>query len=231
MIRTLFTGLGLAALLAAPVSADTGATSVQGLWRYTGLTSSQGKDMPLTGIFLLADGKFLQQAVFDGEPYSAQVSMAHSGIFESAQGGIHLVADQTLSLAPAGEAALSDAGRTEHDLAVTLDGEHLKLVFGSGTVQTLDRIGGASSADIYRLEKGMLAFADGYFVLVSGDGNTAVTGYGTYEQDGAQLQLEVIRWTEGAQGLAQNLRDVTLSARFDGNQLVLADGRTFTVAR
>ncbi|MBN7795585.1 hypothetical protein [Parahaliea mediterranea] len=222
--------IGLAFLPAAS-QADKAVGPVEGLWNYTGLTSSSGVDMPLTGIFLLADGKFLQQAVFhDGGPAPKQ-AMAHTGTYTATDKGIELQAGQTLSLAPAGGQALADAGATTHALDVTREGDAMTLVFGSGTVQTLEKIGDADEADIYPLENGMLAFTGGYFILVDGNAERAVTGYGTYRQEGGQLLLEVIRWAESAEGLAQNLRDVTLTARFDGQRLVLADGRIFEVQR
>lgn len=223
-------GIASAALVFTSLSlAAESSPEVAGLWRYTGLVASSGQDLPLTGIFLFADGKFLQQAVFDGEPYAQQGAMAHSGTYTPDKEGVDLFAGQTLSLAPGGDKPLTNAGITEHDLTATTDGQSLTLVFGSGTVQTFDLIGRAEDARVYTLAKGMLAFAEDYFVLVTGDGDTAVTGYGAYRQDGERLWLDVIRWSEGANGLVQNLRDVTLSARFDGSALVLADGRTFPV--
>lgn len=210
--------------------AEEASAPVQGLWKYTGLTSSSGVDMPLTGIFLLADGQFLQQAVFDKAPHAGQ-AMAHSGSYSTTDKGIQLRAGQTLSLAPAGEPALSDAGATTHELDVSREGDAMTLVFGSGTVQTLEKLGEAGEADIYPLANGMLAFSDGYFVLVDGNAERAVSGYGAYQQTDGHLLLEVIRWSESAQGLAQNLQNVTLAASFDGEQLLLADGRSFPVVK
>lgn len=229
-VPTLLKGAAIGGLLLLSGEANAGEAQVEGLWKYTGLTSSSGQDMPLTGIFLMSEGKFLQQAVFNGEPYAEQRAMAHSGSYAPTADGVQLQAGQTLSLFPGGEEPLSDMGATEHDLDVTREGDAMTLVFGSGTVQTLERVGDAAGADIYTLDKGMLAFVEGYFVLVNGDGETAVSGYGSYRQEGSQLFLDVIRWSEGVKGLAQNLRDVTLTARFDGQVLVLADGRRFPVA-
>lgn len=229
--KILLGGVASLLLLAGTSHAGGDTGPVEGLWKYTGLTSSSGKDMPLTGVFLMAEGKFLQQAVFNGEPYAHQQSMAHTGTYKATEKGVKLTAGQTLGLAPAGDTSLSDAGVTEHDLDVSRDGEEMTLVFGSGTVQNLEKMGDATKADIYPLENGMLAFADGYFVLVNGNEQSAVTGYGTYRQEGKRMFLEVIRWSEGVEGLAQNLRDVSLTASFDGNALKLADGRVFPVKR
>ncbi|MFV0277374.1 MAG: hypothetical protein ACK5HY_09350 [Parahaliea sp.] len=221
----------LSMLLPAASQAQDASGPVEGLWKYTGLVSSSGDDMPLTGIFLLSEGKFLQQAVFDGEPFGDQRAMAHSGTYRKTENGVQLKAGQTLGLAPMDEESLSDAGVTEHELDVAREGQNMTLVFGSGTVQTLEKLSDASGAEIYALEKGMLAFADGYFIVVNGDGDRAVTGYGRYRREGERWLLDVVRWSEAAGALAQNLRDVTLSARFDGKTLMLADGRSFPVKR
>ncbi|MEQ9462492.1 MAG: hypothetical protein RJQ10_02430 [Haliea sp.] len=217
------------ALLAAPLlaRAETSMQQVEGLWAYTGLTSSGGKSMPLTGVFLFKDGSFIQQAVFNGEPYYKQSAMAHSGPYSAIEGGVHLVAQQTLSLSPADP--LASHGVTEHDLVVTRDDDGLTLVFGSGTVQTLRRIGAAADAKIVQLEHGMLAMVDGHFIVVSGDDSYAVTGYGRYRQQGERYFIEVIRWaeTDGAETISA--RDAVITATFDGQTLRLPGGRVLKV--
>jgi hypothetical protein len=76
--------LGLHATLASvAVQADTLASQVDGLWSYTGLATSTGTEMPLTGIFLFKDGVFLQQSIFDSEPFSAAGAMAHAGPYSA----------------------------------------------------------------------------------------------------------------------------------------------------
>ncbi len=57
-----------------------------------------------------------------------------------------------------------------------------------------------------------------------------MTGYGTYDREGSDLQLNVIRWSEADASGATNLKDTTLQATFDGEVLALADGRRFEVA-
>ncbi|MEQ9395741.1 hypothetical protein [Haliea sp.] len=228
--RTLGTACMMLALLATPLlsRAETSMQQVEGLWAYTGLTSSGGKSMPLTGIFLFKDGSFIQQAVFNGEPYFKQSAMAHSGPYSAIEGGVHLVAEQTLSLSPANP--LSSNGVTEHDLAVTRDDDGLTLVFGSGTVQTLRRIGDAADAKIVALEHGMLALVDEHFLVVSGDDSYAVTGYGRYRQQGDRYFIEVIRWaeTDGAETISA--RDAVISATYDGKTLRLPGGRVLKVS-
>nr|WP_181728457.1 hypothetical protein [Vibrio vulnificus]ARJ33728.1 hypothetical protein [Vibrio vulnificus] len=231
--RALLGAAAAMSLVLAPglAQAEKATGPVEGLWKYTGLTSSSGVDMPLTGIFLLADGYFLQQAVFNGEPVSMQQAMAHSGTYSTTPKGINLEADQTLGFAPKQQPALSDAGATQHELSVTREGDSMQLVFGSGTVQGLAKLGDANDAEVFRLENGMLAFADGYFVLVDGGAEAAVTGYGQYSKDGDMYRLDIIRWSEGTATVSQNLGELAVLARFDGKVLELADGRRLTVAR
>lgn len=204
------------------------AEAVDGLWEYTRLETSGGNEMSLTGIFLFKDGTFVQQAVFDGEPYEAQGAMAHAGPYETGAGSVHLVAEQTISTAPGADSPLSYRADTEHDVTVNRNGEMLTLVFGSGTIQEFQRLG-PGEGELYSLDDGALAFVDGYFVLVHGDEQGVVTGYGTYRRNGEDFELEVVRWAEAGPSGATNRRDVTLHATFDGRRLELADGRVFQV--
>lgn len=205
----------------------------EGLWAYTGLVTRDGESLPLTGIFLISDGVFLQQSIFNGEPFSAMGSMAHAGPYWGGGAGLRLTSLQTLSMDPGGDVPLRSAGALEHDLTVQREGDALTLTFsaGTGTVQTFERLGNAENAEIHRFADGALAFVDGYFILVIGDGNAAVTGYGHYERSGPLLTLEAIRWaaSDGAQVL--NLRDVTVTAYFDGDALRFPSGARYLVLR
>lgn len=203
---------------------------VEGLWVYTGLTSSAGKEMPLTGIFLFKDGVFLQHAVFNGEPIKDQGAMAHYGPYSENGEWIHLVAEQTISTDPLKSPHLSNQGRTGHDVTVNRSGDHLRLVFskGTGTVQDFKRVG-PGDGERYSLHNGALAFVDGYFILVQGDQSSMVAAYGTFKRDGNALKLNIIRWTEANQDRAFNLANTTMSATFDGRSFTLDDGRSFEV--
>ena len=203
---------------------------VEGLWRYTRLATSAGREMPLTGIFLFRDGTFLQQAVFDGESFEEQGAMAHAGPYTPGEGSVHLVAEQTISTAPGTDSPLSFRSNTEHDVTVTRNEDELKLVFGSGTIQEFEQIG-PGRGEVYSLQDGAVALVDGYFILVQGNEEGVVTGFGTYERTGADLDINVIRWTEADASGAQNRRDVSIEATFDGEVLELDDGRTFTVEK
>jgi|GEM_PF-3321825 len=205
---------------------------VNGLWLYTGLTTKDGTEMPLTGVFLFKDGVFLQQAVFNTEPFEAAGSMSHTGPTraEPATGSMHLIATQQISTDPGETPALSYTDNTEHDVTVTREGDMLTLIFGMGTstVQTFEWVG-PGEGELSSLENGSLALVDGHFILVEGDASSATTGYGTYTQDGEDLTLQVIRWAEADASGAKNLKDVSLQASFDGKALTLEDGRSFTV--
>jgi hypothetical protein len=203
---------------------------VEGLWIYTGLTSSSGNVMPLTGIFLFKDGVFVQHAVFNGDPLKDQGAMAHAGPYSTTDEFVHLTANQTLSTAPTSDSPLTSQGLTEHDVTATREGKELTLIFskGTGTVQNFEWVGPAEGK-VYSLANGALAFVDGYFLLVDGDENGAVAGYGTYEKSGTDMMLNIIRWTESDQSAASNLGDTTIHATFDGKSLTLKDGRSFVI--
>lgn len=205
---------------------------VSGLWRYTGLATSAGVEMPLAGIFLFKDGVFLQQAVFDGEPFEAQGAMAHAGPYHPEAEWVHLVAEQTISTDPQRESPLTSRGRTEHDVTVSRSGDAMTLIFdkGTGTVQRFERVG-PGEGELYAVENGRLAFVDGHFVLVQGNEAGVITGYGTFEKSGESLALHVMRWTEATASSVTNLRDTTLRASFDGQSLTLEDGRSIRVTR
>lgn len=204
--------------------------NVEGLWKYTRLETSGGKEMLLTGIFLFKGGTFVQQAIFDGEPFEEQVTMAHAGPYMSATGSVHLVAEQTISTDPGADSPLSFRVNTEHDVSVTRNGDELTLVFGSGTIQEFEKVGPGEGV-VHALQDGALAFVDGYFILVQGNEQGVATGYGRYEKSGDNLDLDVIRWAEAGPSGAENMRDVTINATFDGEVLILSDGRTFRVER
>lgn len=203
----------------------------EGLWEYTGLITSKGDSLPLTGVFLIKDGIFLQQSIFNGEPFATQDSMAHAGTCWAGGAGLRLTAHQTLSMSPVSEDRLSSAGTTEHDLKVTREGDDLSLVFGGGTstIQTFKRIGDASDTHTYQFSGGTMALSNGYFILVSGSAQGAVTGYGKFERSGDALTLDVIRWAQSDGVTTRNLQDVTIRAFFDGSVLSLPDGTSFNV--
>lgn len=210
---------------------DSAVRLAEGLWEYTDLITKDGQSLPLTGVFLIADGTFVQQSIFDGKIFAEQGSMAHAGPYWAGGAGVMLRSNQTLSMDPQGDEVLTSLGAREHDLEVTRRGSRLSLIFGGGTstIQTFEFLGDAADAQIYQLSDGALAFANGYFILVSGDGARATTGYGTYEHKGSKLTLSVVRWAQSDGQSTVNSRDTTLTASFDGQVLSLPDGQRFTV--
>ncbi|MDT8319702.1 MAG: hypothetical protein RQ826_04175 [Xanthomonadales bacterium] len=216
--------------LAAGSSAQSTAEQVEGLWFYTGLITSEGTEMPLTGVFLFKDGEFVQQSIFNGSPFEEQGAMAHAGPYTPQAGWVQLVAEQTISSSPLQDPPFSFRADTEHEVTAERSGDDLTLIFGKGTstVQTMEYVG-PGEGDLYHLENGTLALVDGHFVLVHGDENGVVTGYGRFEKDGEALTLNVIRWAEADAASATNRRDIAMQATFDGRQLTLEDGRSFLV--
>ncbi len=162
--------------------------------------------MPLTGVILYKDGLFAQQSIFDGEPFDAQGAMAHAGPFGAGPKGIHMTAEQTISIAPGKDPALKFRRDTQHDITVDRAGDTMTIVFGSGTVQKFKRIGPAQG-DIYKLQNGVLALVDDHFVIVAGDEQAVVTGYGKFQRKGTAYDLQVIRWAEATPAKATNRRD------------------------
>ncbi|MHA7815000.1 MAG: hypothetical protein ACX93N_00865 [Pseudohaliea sp.] len=216
---------------AADNGSDNVMQAVEGLWAYTGLVTGDGQSLPLTGIFLFKDGTFLQQSIFNGEPFEAQGAMAHAGPYWPGGAGLRMTSDPTLSLDPGSETPLTSLGVLEHDIAVRRDDEELVIQFGGGTstVQRFRRIGDAHGGTLFPLENGAFALVDGHFILVSGNAERAVTGYGTYEREGDRLTLAVTRWAESDGETVTNRKDVSLAATFDGATLALPDGRRLAV--
>ncbi|MFT6287972.1 MAG: hypothetical protein ACJA09_002729 [Alcanivorax sp.] len=205
----------------------------EGLWEYTDLITSKGESLPLTGVFLIKDGVFLQQSIYNGGAFSEQGSMAHAGTCWAGGAGLRLTSIQTLSMSPVDDERLSSMGTMEHDLKVTRDGDDLTLVFGGGTstIQTFKKINDASNTRIYPFAHGRLALTNDYFILVAGNAEDAVTGYGTYTQEGDALTLNVIRWAQSDGKTTNNIQDTTLRASFDGSVLSLPDGKSFPVVQ
>ena len=202
---------------------------VEGLWFYTGLITSTGKDLPLNGIFLFKNGLFVQYAQYKGEPSQAQGSMAHAGPYSAGDDFIHLAAEQTISTAPSESLPLNYRGLTEHEVDVRRVDDELTLTFKrSGTVQIFE-LAGPGEGEVYKLENGALAFVDDYFILVSGDENGVETGYGRYESKDNAFRLNITYWTTAIASSASNTNHTGMNATFDGRNLTLEDGQRFQV--
>lgn len=223
--------VALAAIGATAATTEKGdaVKAAEGLWAYTALIAGgKRENMPLTGVILFKDGMFAQQSIYDGTPFETQGSMAHAGPFGAGPQGVHMTAEQTISTAPGKEKPLSFRHDTQHDISVDRSGDEMTIVFASGTVQKFKRIGPANGR-IHKLDKGVLALVDCHFVLVDGDEQGVVTGFGTYQQSGTTYDLNATRWAEATPTKAINKREFAQKATFDGKTLKLADGRSFRV--
>ena len=203
---------------------------VEGLWMYTALITSKGKELTLKGIFLFKDDLFIQYAAFNNNPLKDQGSMAHAGPYYAGKKYVHLIAEQTLSTAPLKSQVMNSRGRTEHFVTVSRIGKSLTLIFsrGAGTVQKFERVGDGLG-EIHKLENGMLALVDGYFILVNGTGSGINSGYGTFHKEKNSIGLNIKRWTNADPSNASNLYNTKMKANFDGQSLKLEDGQSFQV--
>jgi hypothetical protein len=214
---------------ATEVTGQAAAEAVEGLWAYDMLTSPGAEPRELTGFIFFRDGLFSQQSIFDGEPFEGQMAMAHAGTYEPAPDGVHLVAEQTVSISPEEEEPLSFRRNTEHQVSVRPAGEELTLVFGSGTVQTFDRIG-SGSGELHTLQHGLLALVDGYLLLVDATEDGVTSGYGRFGKNGNEYDVSIIRWSETDGTAVSYRRDGHIRITFDGTRVTLPDGRSLAVA-
>ena len=204
--------------------------AVRGYWAYDGLVTSQGQSLPIDGVFLFEGGVFLQQAVMGDPADSAAEAMAHAGPYTATEKGVDLKAQQTISISGSMERPLSFRANTDHQLTVTGSDDNLKLVFGSGTVQTFTRIA-SGPAEIYTFDNGRLAFIDNRFILVLGDSTEAVSGYGTFTRSGDKLALNAERWASATDTNADIAANKQIVAHFDGNTLPIAPNRSFRIIK
>jgi uncharacterized protein (DUF885 family) len=205
------------------------ALGAAGLWRYQSLGRPTGGETKLDGLFVFHNGRFVQQSLNLGEPYTRQVAQAHAGTFVVADGKVRLLAEVGLVVNPTADTPLVSSPGKPHELAVARDGNRLVLTFGSGTVQKFSRVGPAAGR-IVPLSNGALALVDGYFILVFEDGSRAVAGSGTYTEKGAALRFVPERWftvREGKPTYAKAPVDATLdgmSLRIPGEAPMMRTG-------
>ncbi len=191
------------------------ALGAAGLWRYVSLGRPTGDETKLDGLFVFKDGRFVQQSLNLGEPFTSQLAQAHAGTFTIESGKIRLLAEVGLIVNPAAAAPLASSPNRPHELAVARQSDRLVLTFGSGTVQKFQRVGPASGR-IVPLSKGALALVDGHFILVFEEGARALAGSGKYTQRGTMLRLTPERWLSANASqvrYAKSKVDATLDAR------------------
>jgi uncharacterized protein (DUF885 family) len=191
------------------------ALGAAGLWRYVSLGRPTGDETKLDGLFAFKDGRFVQQSLNLGEPFTAQLAQAHAGTFTIENGKIRLLAEVGLIVNPTAAAPLASSPNRPHELAVARQADRLVLTFGSGTVQKFQRVG-PGAGRIVPLSKGALALVDGHFILVFEDGGRALAGSGRYTQQETRLQLAPERWLSANGGRVRYSKaaiDATLDAK------------------
>jgi len=195
------------------------ALGAAGLWRYVSLGRPTGDETRLDGLFVFKDGRFVQQSLNLGEPFTSQVAQAHAGTFTIENGKIRLLAEVGLVVNPTAASPVASSPNRPHELAVARQSNRLVLTFGSGTVQKFQRVGPASGR-IVPLSKGALALVDGHFILVFEDGARALAGSGTYTEQGMTLQLTPERWLS-ANGSQVRYARASVEATLDAKTLTI----------
>ena len=190
-----------------------------GLWRYTSLGRPTGDETKLDGLFVFKDGRFVQQSLNLGEPFTSQVAQAHAGTFTIENGKIRLFAEVGLVVNPTAASPVASSPNRPHELAVARQSDRLVLTFGSGTVQKFQRVGPASGR-IVPLSKGALALVDGHFILVFEEGARALAGSGRYTQQETRLQLTPERWLS-ANGSQVRYARARIDATLDATTLTI----------
>jgi hypothetical protein len=192
-------------------------SSVAGLWSYETLIAAKGPTSRLSGYFLFKDGYFVQEALNDGEPFDQQLVQAHAGTY-AVGATVQLVAEVQLGVSPARTPAVSSSPGRAHQITPTLKGDHLTLTFGSGTVQTLRRVG-PGAGEVVLLERGALALVDGRFLIVFENGGRQIVGAGRAERRGSELGLVADRWMSARDGKARYQRQVKIDAVLERGEL------------
>jgi hypothetical protein len=203
-----------AAVLSQGAAQDSGVT---GLWSYETLTVAKGPTSRPSGYFLFKDGYFVQEALNDGEPFDRQLVQAHAGTY-TVGATVQLVAEVQLAVTPSRLPAVSSAPGRAHQITPALKGDHLTLTFGSGTVQTLRRVG-PGEGEVVLLERGALALVDGRFLIVFENGGRQIVGAGRAERRGSELGLVADRWMIARDGKPRYQRRVKIDAVLDGGEL------------
>jgi len=201
---------------------------VKGLWSYTTIQSRGQEQAPITGLFLFHDGQFVQQAIGGSQPFAQQVGQAHAGTYRVDGDALKLVAELGLIVVPDEAQPLAETREGQHDLVAQRTGDELTITFGSGTIQKFKRVS-SGKAQIFSLDHGYLAFADGHFILVATPEDGVVAGSGTFEREGDSVHLTAERWFSVRGDDASYQRDESFEASFDGETFAIKNGPTFKV--
>ena len=204
------------------------ALGAAGLWRYVSLGRPTGDETRLDGLFVFRDGRFVQQSLDVGDPFTSQIAQAHAGTYTIENGKIRLLAEVGLVVNPGAASPVASSPNRPHELAVARQSDRLVLTFGSGTVQKFQRVGPASGR-IVPLSKGALALVDGHFILVFEEGARALAGSGTYTLQGTTLQLTPERWLSANGGRVRYAK-ARVGATLDARTLTIPGEGVFQIA-
>lgn len=203
---------------------------IDGLWSYETLQIGEESPVPLTGLFLFQNGRFLQQTINDGGIFVNQLGMGHSGTYEWHQGFIRLLAKVGLMIEPTRDPVLESRSNSLHHIIPDLSGERLTLSFDMGVIQKLTRVAkGDRSTKIIDLDEGGLGLADDRFILVAERSGEGVAGSGHFTRSGNELRFKADRWFTFKGSRTHYQRDEIVIASFDGRKLSLPQGMTFRV--
>jgi hypothetical protein len=203
---------------------------VEGLWSYETLQIGESPPVPLTGLFLFQNGRFLQQTINEGGIFVEQLGMGHSGTYEWRQGIIRLLAKVGLMIEPTKTPILESRSNSLHHITPDLSGDRLTLSFDMGVIQKLTRVTkGDQFEKIIDLDEGGLGLVGDRFILVAEHPGEGVAGSGHFTRSENELRFKVDRWFTLRESQAQYQRDGVIVAIFDGQKLSLPKGMTFRV--
>lgn len=196
---------------------------LNGVWAYRTLQSKGGEAVTVTGLFLFDHGRFIQHAIHDGEPLSDQLGQAHLGSYSADGNRLQLSAEVGLVVAPTEVEPVESRKDSRHQIDYEIFGEDLKLTFGSGTVQTFQRVAeGDAGVKWMAVEGGSLALSSNYFVLVSEVDEQIVAASGTISGKEGEESLRPDRWFFVRDGKVEYGRNGIWKLSTSQGRLVLA---------
>ncbi len=204
--------------------------NVQGLWSYESVTTAGQSEEALAGFFLFHDGKFVHQAMRDGEPMENQLADAHVGTYELNGGVLRFDVEIGILVTPEQSPVLSGRSNTTHQVSVRRSGDELVLTFANGNAEKLTRIP-TKATTLVRLDRGMLALTDEHFLLVTTPEGGWLAGSGTFQRHGNDLRLDALRWFAVQGEEVFYARDHIFEATFDGQTLSFSQGPRFRVTK
>lgn len=207
-----------------------GEVDLEGLWRYRSIARQGAAEVPIDGLFLFRDNRFVQQSLNEGEPFERQLAQAHAGSYRMEEGKLRLVSEVGLVVDPTRHPPLDDRGATAHEAVTRRSGSVLTLTFATGTVQKLERVG-PGQGTIVPFDRGALALVDGHFLLAAQTADRAVAASGSFERRDGRLRLEAKRWFSIESGNPTYRRNQVVEALLGDNALTFPDGLRLPFSR